>query len=84
MSSFFNLYIFLLVSSNTDLLSDLGNFNSLSIGSGDKRENNTNNSNLFNTSSTPAVLGDFGIGKKLLQFLFLLILDNTSYNNTLD
>nr|XP_050850642.1 telomere length regulation protein TEL2 homolog isoform X1 [Vespula vulgaris] len=49
------------VSSNTDLLSDLGNFNSLSIGSGDKRENNTNNSNLFNTSSTPAVLGDFGI-----------------------
>ncbi|XP_047351772.1 telomere length regulation protein TEL2 homolog isoform X1 [Vespa velutina] len=47
------------VSSNTDLLSDLGNFNSLSIGLGDKRENNANNSNLFNTSA-PAVLGDFG------------------------
>ncbi|KAI4501191.1 hypothetical protein M0802_003564 [Mischocyttarus mexicanus] len=47
------------VCSNTDLLSDLGNFNSLSIGSGDRRENNTNNSNLFNTS-TPVVSGDFG------------------------
>lgn len=44
------------VSSNTDLLSDLGNFNSLSIGSADKRENNTNMSDLFDT------VGDFGTG----------------------
>ncbi|KAK2584159.1 hypothetical protein KPH14_006590 [Odynerus spinipes] len=48
------------VSSNTDLLSDLGNFNSLSLGAGDGRENNTNNSNFFNTvTSTPASTGDF-------------------------
>ncbi|XP_043491684.1 uncharacterized protein LOC122517390 isoform X2 [Polistes fuscatus] len=47
------------VCSNTDLLSDLGNFNSLSIGSADRRENNSNNSNLFNTS-TSVVSGDFG------------------------
>lgn len=51
------------VSSNTDLLSDLGNFNSLSIGSGDRRENNTNNSNFFNmVNPTPAATGDFGTG----------------------
>ncbi|XP_017759051.1 PREDICTED: uncharacterized protein LOC108549975 [Eufriesea mexicana] len=41
--------------SNTDLLTDLNNLNSLTTGSMDRRVNNINNTNLFiNMSSTPA------------------------------
>ncbi|XP_076667720.1 clathrin interactor lqfR isoform X2 [Andrena cerasifolii] len=43
---------------NTDLLSDIDTLNSLTTGSVDRRTNNTNNSNLFMSMSSPPVTGN--------------------------
>ena len=43
---------------NTDLLSDIDTLNSLTTGPVDRRTNNTNNSNLFMSMSSPPVTGN--------------------------